>query len=196
MSNRQLFIPFFLQTELERLANTVGVDFNISEDSGESEYLYFMETLVSKFESSREQIVELQEKIQQKDEVPEKKSYSTNLSSKERKLLKQTAAFEQQVNVEIEKADEGMGYAEKLNRLNQKFQKEKDQRKVLESFIHAQNKKIKVLINHVEKLMKAIKIESNKRIHLVEENRRMSNEQGMILSKTDKQQKINTLQHR
>lgn len=196
-SQRQLFIPLFLQTELERLAAAAGVDFNISDDSGESEYLFFMDQVVTKVESSKDHIDELQTKLQRQKEAGEnRKGYSQSLSAKEQKLLKQTAAFEQEVHGEIEKADEGLGYAEKINRLHQKFQKERDQRKVLESYIQAQNKKIKVLVDHVEKLMKAVKIESNKRIHLIEENRRLGQEQGAVQLKAEKQQRINTVQHR
>lgn len=196
-SQRQLFIPLFLQTELERLAAAVGVEYNISDDSGESEYLFFMDQLTTKVENSKDQIEELEAKLQRQKEASEnRKGYSQALSAKELKLLKQTAAFEQEVHEEIEKADEGLGYAEKINRLHQKFQKEKDQRKVLESYIQAQNKKIKVLVDHVEKLMKAVKIESNKRIHLIDENRRLGQEQSSVQLKADKQQRINTVQHR
>lgn len=195
MSNRQFFIPIFLQTELERLANAIGVDFNIGDDSGESEYLYFMDQLVTKTESFHDHIESLQERLNQRTNS-DKSKYSSSLSTKEQKLVKQTQAFGQEVNQDIEKADEGLGYAEKINRLHQKFRKEKDQRKVLETFIQAQNKKIKVLVDHVEKLMKAIKIESNKRIQIVEETRRMSNEQSLIQLKTEKMERINTLQHR
>lgn len=196
-SQRQLFIPLFLQTELERLAAAAGVDYNISDDSGESEYLFFMDQLTTKVENSKDQIDELQAKLQRQKEASEnRKGYSHSLSAKEQKLLKQTAAFEHEVHGEIEKADEGLGYAEKINRLHQKFQKEKDQRKVLESYTQAQNKKIKVLVDHVEKLMKAVKIESNKRIHLIDENRRLGQEQSTVQLKADKQQRINTVQHR
>jgi hypothetical protein len=195
MSNRQLFIPIFLQTELERLANACGVQFNIGDDAGESEYLYFMDQLVTKAEITESHIESLQEKLNQR-ENPDKSKYSTTLSIKEQKLVKQTQAFGQEVNQDIKKADEGLGYAEKINRLHQKFQKEKDQRKVLETFIQAQNKKIKVLVDHVEKLMKAIKIESNKRIQIVEQSRQMANEQNLIQLRTEKQERINTLQHR
>lgn len=196
-NQRQLFIPLFLQTELERLAAAAGVDYNISDDSGESEYLFFMDQLTTKVENSKDQIDELQAKLQRQKEAGEnRKGYSQSLSAKELKLLKQTAAFEHEVHGEIEKADEGLGYAEKIDRLHQKFQKEKDQRKVLESYIQAQNKKIKVLVDHVEKLMKAIKIESNKRIHLIDENRRLGQEQSSVQLKADKQQRINTVQHR
>lgn len=196
MSNRQFFIPISLQTELERLATAAGVDFNISDDSGESEYLYFMDQLTTKVETSNNNIENLKSKLRQKEATSDRNNYQSNLSAKEQKLLKQTEAFEQEIHGDIEKADEGLGYAEKINRLHNKYQKEKDQRKVLESFIQAQNKKIKVLVDHVEKLMKAIKIESNKRIHLIEENRRMVNDQGAIQLRADKQQKINSLQHR
>lgn len=196
MSTRQLFIPLFLQTELERLATACGVDFNISDDSGESEYLYFMDKLVTSVEVSHQQIETLQMKIEQRDASPDKNKYSTKLSAKEQKLMKQTQAFGQEINEDIEKADEGSGYAEKMNRFKQKFQKEKDERKVLETFIQAQNKKIKVLVDHVEKLMKAIKIESNKRIQLVEEIRRKTTEQTAIVLRAEKQERINTLQHR
>jgi hypothetical protein len=154
-----------------------------------------MDQLVTKTESFHGHIESLQERLNQRTNS-DKLKYSSSLSTKEQKLVKQTQAFGQEVNQDIEKADEGLGYAEKINRLHQKFQKEKDQRKVLETFIQAQNKKIKVLVDHVEKLMKAIKIESNKRIQIVEETRRMSNEQSLIQLKTEKMERINTLQHR
>ena len=51
-------------------------------------------------------------------------------------------------------------------------------------------------MSNVEKLMKAVKIESNKRIHLIDENRRLGQEQSAVQLKADKQQRINTVQHR
>lgn len=197
MSNpRQLFVPYFLQAELERLANSLNIDFSIGDDSGEAEYLHLLDKIVTTVESTKSEVEQLKEVRQTENSNTHKTRRGDQLSAEEKKLLKQTEAFEANISKSIVKADEGLGYQEKINRMNQKFLKERDQRKVLETYIQAQDKKVKVLVDHVEKLMKAIKIESNKRLQVVEESRRIVREQTSVQLQAEKQQRVNATQHK
>lgn len=193
---RPVHIPLFLQSELERLASALNLDFNIGDESGEAEYLYLLDRIITKVEDGQEK----QEKIGRGDlkRAPktEPSRESQTFSREEQKLLRKTMTFESDISRSIAKADEGLGYQEKINRINMKFQKEKEQKKVLETYIKAQDKKLKVLIEHVEKLMKMIKIESSKRLRCSEENLRLQKEGAATQQRIDKQARINGAQHK
>lgn len=57
--------------------------------------------------------------------------------------------------------------------LSKNSRKDKLQRKTYEQYIHTQKKKIKILIEHIEKLMNALKNESTKKMKLLETNRNL-----------------------
>jgi hypothetical protein len=192
MATKQLFVPLFLQTELERLATSLDVTYTIGDEASENEYLYFLDEVVTKIETLQEEVHQSKQQIV----TQANNSNGQRYSLEELKFLAKTQQFETNVQKTIAQAESSVGTAEKLQKLTQKYHKERDQRKTLETFVQAQNKKIQILAEHIEKLMKSIRIETNKRLRCVEENRKLTKEQNGYLVKIEKQVKIQVAQHK
>jgi len=77
-----------------------------------------------------------------------------------------------------------------FNRLLTKYYREKKQNKIYEEFISTQNKKIDLLVEHIEKLMKSLKIESNKKLKILEELNVKRKEESGLQEKIAKQQRM------
>lgn len=121
---------------------------------------------------------------------------SGRLSKKERAIIEKSKHFEAEILQTLQQVDKKEDWYLKYKRLAGKLQKEKSQHSVLEDFIQSQNKKITVLVDHVEKLMKALKIESAKRLKIIEESRKNEKEDGALQAKIDRQQRIIATQQR
>lgn len=184
-------VPLFIQSELERLATVLDVTCNIGDYSGEAEYLYLLDTLHNKVEKLQEDLSTSREATR-----AHSKTQSAKLNKEESHFLKQSIALEQEVKQSLQQADDGLNKDSKLDRIMKKYHKEKDQRRVLETFIEVQNKKIKVLVEHVEKLVKNIKIESNKRLQQFEQQREVQVEFNKTKERIEKQSKIIAAQSR
>lgn len=184
-------VPIFIQSELERLASALDVTCNIGDYSGEAEYLYLLDALHNKVEKLQEDLSTSKEAAQVYS-----KTQSAKLNKEESNFLKQSVALEQQVKQSLQEADDGVVKDSKLDRIVKKYHKEKDQRRVLETFVEVQNKKIKVLVEHVEKLVKNIKIESNKRLQQFEKQRELQGENTKSKERIEKQSSIISAQSR
>ena len=78
----------------------------------------------------------------------------------------------------------------KFKRLLKKYRRERDEKEAYEAFIQQQNKKVKVLAEHVDKLMKALKIENNKKIQVLAQFGHHKKEYKQLELKSDKLSRV------
>lgn len=116
--------------------------------------------------------------------------------NEEKVLSKKAKTLEDELRVSLQSFDNLNLLKSKSETLLKKVNKEKQQRQVLEKFIESQNKKISLLVTHIEKLMKTLKIESNKNMRSLETNRQFKTEEANLHSKLNKQTKIIATQNR
>eukprot|EP01039_Chlorochromonas_danica_P001451 gene1451-1577_t len=156
-------------------------------------------------EEDYRQVIEISISLLSKQTVPleqhppasSSSSYpSGRLTKQERAIIEKSKHFEAEILQTLQQVDKKDDWYLKYKRLAGKLQKEKSQHSVLEDFIQSQNKKITVLVDHVEKLMKALKIESAKRLKIIEESRKNEKEDGALQAKIDRQQRIIATQQR
>jgi hypothetical protein len=104
--------------------------------------------------------------------------------------------LEDELRLSLQSMDNLQMLKNKNANLFKKLNSEKQQRSVLEKFVESQNKKIKLLILHIEKLMKTLKIESNKTMRSLETNRQLKLEEANLQMKIEKQVKIIAAQNK
>jgi hypothetical protein len=100
------------------------------------------------------------------------------------------------LRVSLKTFDDAATLKSKISQVQAQLRKEREQRTVFEKFIESQNKKIMILISHVDKLMKALKRESGKTIKALEGNRLLEKEVYALNQKIEKQAKVIAVQNR
>jgi hypothetical protein len=187
MADEILEIPSSLQEEFDRLAGALNIPCYLHAQSTANNYMFFMEEAVKAIKDLNSNA---------KQAKPADGSKGKGMSKEELKFLQSTKMLEDDLRQTLAQTDEKLTRDEKLHKLYVKFNKEKEQRYVLETFIESQNKKITVLVQHIEKLMKNIKIESSKRIKALEDNRNVQKEEFKWQEKLNKMQRFNNAQSR
>jgi ABC-type antimicrobial peptide transport system permease subunit len=114
----------------------------------------------------------------------------------ENEVLVKAKTLEDELRLSLQSMDNLQMLKNKNSNLFKKLNSEKQQRSVLEKFVESQNKKIKLLILHIEKLMKTLKIESNKTMRSLETNRHFKLEEANLQMKIEKQVKIIAAQNK
>lgn len=114
----------------------------------------------------------------------------------ENDVLVKAKTLEDELRLSLQSMDNLQMLKNKNSNLFKKLNSEKQQRLVLEKFVESQNKKIKLLILHIEKLMKTLKIESNKTMRSLETNRQLKLEEANLQMKIEKQVKIIAAQNK
>ena len=114
----------------------------------------------------------------------------------ENEVLVKAKTLEDELRLSLQSMDNLQMLKNKNANLFKKLNSEKQQRSVLEKFVESQNKKIKLLILHIEKLMKTLKIESNKTMRSLETNRQLKLEEANLQMKIEKQVKIIAAQNK
>lgn len=174
-----------MKTELCRLASALNVEcdgpFDINEFS-------FFDTL--------EAAVRAVERLKYDLETNAPKSEKVAKPMVQKKILTKAKTLEDELRLSLNIVEDVGALKEKNLKLMNNIKKEKEQRSILEDFIASQNKKIKLLIEHVEKLMKAIKIESANKIKACDESRALLKKQKELEDKIEKQEKIMATQLR
>jgi len=114
----------------------------------------------------------------------------------ENEVLVKAKTLEDELRLSLQSMDNLQMLKNKNSTLFKKLNSEKQQRLVLEKFVESQNKKIKLLILHIEKLMKTLKIESNKTMRSLETNRLLKMEEASLHMKIEKQVKVVAAQNK
>ena len=122
----------------------------------------------------------------------------SNRSSKQAQSLHAAKAskLEDELRISLKSIEDLDMLRKRNSKLSDKVRKEKLHREALETFVEAQNKKIGILVDHVEKLMKALKIESSKSMKASDTNRKITKEKNSLLQKIEKQDKVIATQNR
>lgn len=210
----EIRMPIALLSEFQRLASAVHIDYTDVQDllgltsTGEqdittSNLAYFVSEIIRKIDRLQHQpTTNYDYEYDEKEALKKKKK--AEIDKAENKLLKKANKLDEEIQFQItvmKEQNPEPKTTNKVEKLSQKklaknYFKEKQQKQLLQDFIEAQNKKIKVLVEHIEKLMKTLKISTNKNIKLTEEFQLLKKEETKLKEKLDKQVLIINAQNR
>jgi hypothetical protein len=134
-------------------------------------------------------------KYENQHQTSQEKPKNDNTSS-DKKLMKKAKTLEEELKLSLNIVEDVGALKAKNLKLMTNLKKEKEQRSVMEDFIASQNKKIKILVEHIEKLMKALKIESAAKVRGLDDNRVMQKEQVVLKTRLEKQDRVMATQLR
>lgn len=168
-----------LRDQLLNLAEVCGVDYEYEDLDSEDFCVEFLSRCVNHLAKSSKKSTKKKKKGGKKE--GDDRCSDDPISKKARELqndLTMNASTLDNANVMRSKNIHLMNQIKKLQ----------EQRTIMETFIGAQNKKMDVLIDHVEKLMKYIKTETGLRKKAYEAERDMKKVNGFLREKIEKQQ--------
>lgn len=213
-------ISMAVRNEFVRLSSVLGIEHNLSLEPSPSELMRFLQSSVQKVEGLKYFATHQSSSLHQgndedfpdddqhayqhgRDTQQASSSSSARLreqirqqKDKEQKLLKQTVQLEESLKNSLNNVKEKSDWQEKYKKLMNKFRREKEEKAAYEDFIKVQNKKMKVLVQHVDKLMKALKIENSKHLKAIHDYGMLKREQERTKMQMEKQTRINNAQHR
>lgn len=179
-------LPMFLKTELFRLASAAGLE-SFSLET-EEDCMDFIDSTVRKIERLK----------YDNEEVNKTSTKSNNAfaSKEEKKITAKAQTLESDLRMSLKTVEDVATLKKKNSKLCEKLRNANTHRSALESFVDAQNKKIQILVEHVEKLMKAVKIESSKSTKSIEAHRQVIKEKGTLSKKIEKLERVINTQNR
>ena len=178
-------VTMSMKTELCRLASALNVDCDNPYELSEYSFFDILESSVRAVERLKYDL---------ETNAPKAEKVVKPLIQK--KILNKAKTLEDELRLSLNIVEDVGALKEKNLKLMNNIKKEKEQRSILEDFIASQNKKIKLLIEHIEKLMKALKIESANKIKSCDENRALLKKQRELEEKIEKQERIMATQLR
>lgn len=181
-------IPMSIKSELYRLSSALNLD--ECEVDTERECINLIATAIRSIERIKSERTVNTGKGRDRETVTEEGT------SQEKKLAAKAKILEDDLRVSLKTFDDAATLKSKITQLQSQLRKEREQRTVFEKFIESQNKKIMILISHVDKLMKALKRESGKTIKALESNRQLEKELVGLHQKVEKQSKVIAVQNR
>jgi len=180
-------IPMTIKSELYRLSSVLNMD--DSEVQSESDCVYLIDTAIRSIERLKS------EKYAESRKGSDKCGTEGG-SRQEKKIATKAKNLEDDIRISLKTFDDASTLKAKISQLQGQVRKEREQRSVFEKFIESQNKKIMILITHVDKLMKALKRESSKTIKSLEANRQLEKDNFACNQKLEKQAKVIAVQNR
>lgn len=181
-------MPESIKSELLRLVSVLGV-YDVDVET-ESDCL----TLIDR---SIRSVERLQSEHKGSHSSHKNESYDQEGGTKrEKKIAEKAKNLEDDLRISLKTFDDASVLKNKVSQLMSQVKKERNQRAVLEKFIETQNKKIIILVTHVDKLMKALKRESGKTIKALEQNRQQEKDAFGLGVKIEKQTKVIAVQNR
>lgn len=180
-------VPMTIRSELFRLASSLGID--LEDVRSEDECVQLIDRSIRSIERL---------KSEKKSAAKATKDENTADigTAQEKKLAAKAKHLEDDLRISLKTFDDPSSLKAKITHLHGQVKKEKEQRAVLEKFIETQNKKIVILVTHVDKLMKALKRESGKTIKALELNRQLEKDNYNLNQKMEKQTKVIAVQNR
>lgn len=177
-----------IHKELCKLAQIVQLDNFLTENSQEDDYVMVLEEAISKIQRLSSSA---SEQAQQLESIKTAKK-----SKKDNAILEKSRKVEDELLNTLQEVEGRNEWYEKYKKLGNKLKKERAQNSVLEEFVQGQNKKIAVLVDHTEKLMKALKLENTKRMKMLDEARKSQKEELKLREKIDRQARVSQAQQR
>jgi hypothetical protein len=184
-------IPMSVKSELFRLSSVLNLD--ESEVQSERDCLRLIASAIRSIERSKSEGKGDSKKALHRREPVGDVEEGTR---QEKKLAAKAKLLEDDLRVSLKTFDDAATLKSKISQVQAQLRKEREQRTVFEKFIESQNKKIMILITHVDKLMKALKRESGKTIKALEGNRLLEKEVYALNQKIEKQAKVIAVQNR
>ena len=184
----EVSIPMSIKSELFRLASALGLDND--EMSSEGDCLDVIDRSVRSIERLKSE-----RKMATSSSGTDVLKVESD-TKQEKKLAAKAKTLEDDLRISLKSFDDVGSLKSKVSHLAGQIRKEREQRTVLEKFIETQNKKIMLLITHVDKLMKALKRESGKTIRSLEVNRLLERDAFALNTKIEKQTKVIAVQNR
>jgi hypothetical protein len=184
-------IPMSVKSELFRLSSILNLD--ESEVQSERDCLRLIASAIRSIERSKSEGKGDSKKTLHRREPEADVEEGTR---QEKKLAAKAKLLEDDLRVSLKTFDDAATLKSKISQVQAQLRKEREQRTVFEKFIESQNKKIMILISHVDKLMKALKRESGKTIKALEGNRLLEKEVYALNQKIEKQAKVIAVQNR
>lgn len=182
-------VPMTIRSELFRLASALGID---GEDvRSEEECVQLIDRSIRSVERLKSE-----KKSAKAAKTSTDENSPDNGTAQEKKLAAKAKHLEDDLRISLKTFEDPSSLKAKITHLHGQVKKEKEQRAVLEKFIETQNKKIVILVTHVDKLMKALKRESGKTIKSLELNRQLEKENFNLSQKIEKQTKVIAIQNR
>jgi hypothetical protein len=178
-------IPMSIKSELYRLSSLLDLDEN--DVQSERDCVQLLARAIRSIERI---------KSEGKQNSGRNADSATGASRQENKIAAKAKSLEDDLRISLKTFDDVTSLKAKITQLQGQVRKEKEQRIVFEKFIESQNKKIMILISHVDKLMKALKRESGKTIKALESNRIQEKEMFGLNQKVEKQAKVIAIQNR
>jgi hypothetical protein len=184
----QFTLPISIKSELFRLATTLGLDTNdIDTEEDCLNMLNDSIRAVDRIKNDSKVLSHSTSNFHRPDPAD---------TQHDKKLAAKAKGLEDDLRISLKTFDDAASLKSKISHLNGQVRKEKEQRAALEKFIESQNKKIMLLIAHVDKLMKALKRESGKVIRSLEANRQLEKDMFGCNNKIEKQAKVIAVQNR
>jgi hypothetical protein len=184
-------IPMSVKSELFRLSSVLNLD--ESEVQSERDCLRLIASAIRSIERTKSEGKGDSKKALHRREPDGDVEEGTR---QEKKLAAKAKLLEDDLRVSLKTFDDAASLKSKISQVQAQLRKEREQRTVFEKFIESQNKKIMILISHVDKLMKALKRESGKTIKALEGNRLLEKEVYALNQKIEKQAKVIAVQNR
>ena len=111
-------------------------------------------------------------------------------------VVQKAKTLESELKVSITSVEVSENIKSKTEKVSALFKKERDKNGVLEEFILSQNQKISLLVEHVEKLVQFLKVESHLKAQAVNKSKEVLKEYSALESKCEIQVKKINAQNR
>lgn len=182
-------IPMSVKSELFRLSTLLNLD--ETEVQSERDCVNLIRDSIRKIERMQIENGNVDTRSSGK-----KSTGDDGTNRQEKKIVAKAKSIEDDLRISLKTFDDVGTLKAKIKQLQSQHRKEREQRGVFEKFIESQNKKIMILITHVDKLMKALKRESGKTIKALEDNRQIEKQTFTLTQKIEKQAKVISVQNR
>ena len=182
-------IPMSVKSELFRLSTLLNLD--ETEVQSERDCVNMIRDSIRKIERMQSENGNVDTRSSGK-----KSTGDDGTTRQEKKIVAKAKSIEDDLRISLKTFDDVGTLKAKIKQLQSQHRKEREQRGVFEKFIESQNKKIMILITHVDKLMKALKRESGKTIKALEDNRQIEKQTFTLTQKIEKQAKVISVQNR
>jgi len=188
-TGEEFVLPIAIKSELSRLASVLQLDDQDMDSEQEvAEAIAQSIRVVQRIQYEGMQAAKQSEYDPDEDDAA--------MAKRELKIKNKAKSLEDDLRISLKSIDDAHSLKAKIAKLTDKIRKEKSQRDVLEKFIESQNKKIKILISHIEKLMKTLNIETTKTMKAREDNRERQKQEAVLHKRIERQDRLLATQNR
>jgi len=182
-------LPMSIKSELLRLTSALQLESQEMESEADC-----LDVIAASIRAVERMKFEAKEKTSYSEHDTDQERAST--AQQEKNIREKARNLEDDLRISVKSLEDTGGMKHKIKSLQEKLRKEKVRREKFVAVEEGQNKKFTVLISHMERVMKALKIESAKTVKALEVNRRMQKEAGVVQGRVEKQERVIAVQNR